>query len=88
MRATFPITVGALALAGCAAPVPQAARVDGYRAEARGAGLAVMRDAAPFANWEGAEAKRAADAQCGGAVKSGLRDSYDAGAWVFVGGCA
>jgi hypothetical protein len=86
MHAAFPLTFGALALAGCAAPVPQA--VPGYRAEMRGAGLAVMRDGTAFANWEGAEAKRAANAICGGAVRGSVNDHFDAGAWVFVEGCA
>lgn len=86
MQAALPLTFGALALAGCAAPVPHSA--PGYRAEARGAGLAVTRDGAAFANWEGAEAKRAANALCGGAVQGSANDHYDAGAWIFVEGCA
>jgi hypothetical protein len=91
MRAALPLIGGALALAGCAAPVPQVARmqtVDGYTAQARVAGLAVMRNGVPFGYADGAEAKRAANAICGGAVNSTIRDRFDGGAWVFVGGCA
>ncbi len=46
-----------------------------------------MRQAQPFANDEGAEAKRAANAICGGAVASSINDTYRDGAWVFPMGC-
>ncbi|OOY25222.1 hypothetical protein BMI91_02015 [Thioclava sediminum] len=64
------------------------AAVEGYTAayDASGA-LVVMRQAAPFGNDEGAEAKRAANAICGGAVASSIDDTYRDGAWVFPMGC-
>lgn len=63
--------------------------VEGYSAayDASGA-LVVMRQAMPFANYDGAEAKRAASAICGGAVASSINDHYRDGAWVFPKGCA
>ncbi|MEZ5884870.1 MAG: hypothetical protein R3D53_13840 [Paracoccaceae bacterium] len=92
MRAALPLGFGALALAACAAPsgAPRpASEVAGYRAGngADGA-LIVTRTAAPFAYDEGAEARRAADALCGGKVASGPKDNFRDGAWHFPGGCA
>ncbi|AQS47801.1 hypothetical protein BMG03_08275 [Thioclava nitratireducens] len=96
MRAVI-ISGCALALGGCmgttggneASKGPRRlAAVEGYTAayDASGA-LVVMRQAAPFANYEGAEAKRAANAICGGAVASSINDTYRDGAWVFPMGC-
>lgn len=64
-------------LAGCAAPVADAPR----RAEAvRVPGLQ---------HWQGAEARRAADAICGPrGVAVSIYDRYQAGDWVYPGGCA
>ncbi|NHB78014.1 hypothetical protein [Rhodobacter calidifons] len=45
----------------------------------------------PFQMWEGAAARKAADAQCGPrGVRVTIYDRYDpaAGAWVYPGGCA
>jgi hypothetical protein len=45
----------------------------------------------PFQMWEGALARKAADAQCGtGGVKVSIYDRYDraTGAWVYPEGCA
>ena len=53
--------------------------------------LTVTRDATPFGNDEGAEAKRAATAFCaerGGRVSRAAYGHYVGGAWVFKGGCA
>ena len=45
----------------------------------------------PFQMWDGAAARKAADAQCGGkGVKVSIYDRFDraSGAWVYPGGCA
>ncbi|HMO71316.1 MAG TPA: hypothetical protein PKC84_06665 [Paracoccaceae bacterium] len=73
-----------LTLAACAAPgappTPGAApRSDG---PLRVAG---------FQHWQGADARRAADARCGGrGVAVSIYDRFDRGAaeWVYAGGCA
>lgn len=54
----------------------------------KGGALVVTREAAPFAAWEGAEARRAADAACGGRVAASIYDRFSDGAWIFTGGCA
>ncbi len=73
-------------LAACVAAAPQAPAA----ARSEAAPLRVVRaDGSPFAFHEGAAARRQADAQCGaGGVRSSIYDRYDAGAWVFVEGCA
>lgn len=56
-----------------------------------GATLAVTRDGAAFGNFEGLEAKRAAEAFCGSrgrAVNRAAYGHYVGGAWIFKGGCA
>ncbi len=87
----------ALGLAGCAATpmpdggakAPRVAQVAGYAGAWLPTGeLAVARTAAPFGLDEGAEAKRAANALCGGAVASGPADNFREGRWIFPGGCA
>lgn len=85
-------------LAACAAPgalpdggarAPRLAAVGGYEGAFLPTGeLAVRRVAQPFGYAEGAEAKRAARALCGGDVASGPQDNFRDGAWVFPGGCA
>jgi hypothetical protein len=57
---------------------------------AAGGGVAVTRTTGPaYALWDGAAARRDADALCGPrGVASSIYDRYQAGAWVFVGGCA
>ncbi|KEO51553.1 hypothetical protein TP2_11705 [Thioclava pacifica DSM 10166] len=97
MRAVI-ISGCALSLAGCmgvpggneASKGPnRLTAVEGYTAGYDAAGaLVVMRQATPFANYDGAEAKRAANAICGGAVASSINDTYRDGAWVFPNGCA
>ncbi|MBA3911758.1 MAG: hypothetical protein C0524_18255 [Rhodobacter sp.] len=45
----------------------------------------------PFLMWQGAAARKAADAQCGPrGVRSSIYDRFDraTGAWVYPGGCA
>ncbi len=56
-----------------------------------GATLALTRDAKPFANDDGAEAKRAASQFCANRnarVSPLAYGHYVGGAWVFKGGCA
>jgi hypothetical protein len=53
--------------------------------------LTVTRDAKPFGNDEGAEAKRAAMQFCAtrnARVSAAAYGHYVGGAWVFKGGCA
>lgn len=70
------VAVLGLSLAACAAPQGAPAP----RTEVRVAGLG-------FA--DGAAARRAADAQCGGrGVRTSVYDRYDAGTWVYPEGCA
>jgi hypothetical protein len=94
MHATFPLAMTALALSACAAPAPQMVRgpiaLDGvqYNVTQAGTGkLTVRRIGKPFANWEGAEAYRAASQFCNGRAKSTIRDTFQAEAWVIYGGC-
>lgn len=71
------------ALAGCMATGPSA---PSGRTQVR-----VLNNGQPFQMWEGAAARKAADAFCGArGVKSSLYDRYDSatGAWVYPGGCA
>ncbi|MBD3786267.1 MAG: hypothetical protein IE922_04745 [Sphingomonadales bacterium] len=85
-------------LAACAAPgalpdggarAPRLAEVAGYQGAFLPTGeLAVRRVAQPFGYADGAEAKRAARALCGGDVASGPQDNFRDGAWHFPGGCA
>jgi hypothetical protein len=44
----------------------------------------------PFAMWEGALARKVADAKCGGKVKASIYDRFDraTGEWVYPEGCA
>lgn len=71
------------------ARAPRLAAVAGYQGAFLPTGeLAVTRVTQPFGYAEGAEAKRAARALCGGAVASGPQDNFRDGAWVFPGGCA
>lgn len=65
-------------LAACAAPVTETPR--GSAAPVRVAGLQ---------HWQGADAKRQADAQCGPrGVRTSIYDRYQGGQWVFGEGCA
>ena len=43
----------------------------------------------PFGMSDGAAARKAADAECGPrGVRTSIYDRFDAGAWVYPGGCA
>lgn len=56
-----------------------------------GGALSVVRPAAPYANWEGAAARKQAEAECaaqGRSLRPSIYDRYQAGAWVFAEGCA
>jgi hypothetical protein len=51
----------------------------------------VTNDGQPWQMWDGAAARKAADADCGPrGVRSTIYDRYDraTGAWVYPGGCA
>jgi hypothetical protein len=53
--------------------------------------LRVTNGGQPFQMWDGAAARKAADAQCGPrGVRSSIYDRYDrsTGAWVYPEGCA
>jgi hypothetical protein len=71
-----------LAQAACVATAPT---VPAAREPVR-----VSNNGQPFQMWEGAAARRAADAACGGRVRSSIYDRYDraTGEWVFPEGCA
>lgn len=73
-----------LALSACAAP--QGAGTGGPSAPLR-----VTNGGMPFANHEGAAAKRVGMAACaeeGRALRTSIYDRFEAGTWVFVEGCA
>ena len=56
-----------------------------------GAPVRVTNNGQPFQMWDGAAARKVADAQCGQrGVRSTIYDRYDraTGAWVYPGGCA
>jgi len=79
-------TVVLTALAGCVASVP-----DAGVAERADTPLAVTNNGQPFQMWEGAAARKVADAKCSpGGVNASIYDRFDraSGAWVYPGGCA
>ena len=104
MRAA--VVIGFAGLAGCvggARPMPLAesgpvsvelagrSYIADLQPSESGAVLAVTRDGAAFGNFEGAEAKRAAEAFCGvrgRVVSRAAYGHYVGGAWLFKGGCA
>lgn len=71
-----------LAQAGCMATAPS---VPAVREPVR-----VTNNGQPFQMWEGALARKAADAACGGRVNVSIYDRFDraTGAWVYPEGCA
>ncbi len=71
-----------LAQAGCVATAPA---VPALREPVR-----VTNGGQPFQMWEGALARKAADAQCGGRVNTSIYDRFDraTGEWVYPEGCA
>lgn len=70
----------------CAACVPSAPAVQSRSAEP----VRVSNNGQPFQMWEGALARKAADAACGGAVNVSIYDRFDraTGEWVYPEGCA
>ena len=83
MRAML-ISPAILACAACVPAAPNAARPGADPVSVTSAGQ-------PFQMWDGAAARKAADAQCGPrGVRSSIYDRYDraTGAWVYPGGCA
>ena len=78
MALAFPV----LALAACGTTAPS---VPAVREPVR-----VSNGGQPFAMWEGAVARTAADAQCGGTVNVSIYDRFDraTGEWVYPEGCA
>jgi hypothetical protein len=80
MRMVLALSV--LAQAACvAAAVPVPAMREPVR---------VTNNGQPFQMWEGALARKAADAACGGKVRTSIYDRYEraTGAWVYPEGCA
>ena len=84
-----------LALAACGPHVPPQGRgpmiVDGVAYDVSrkpSQALLVRREGRPFQNWEGAEARRAADAFCVGRADTSDRDRFEGDAWLIVKGCA
>lgn len=74
-----------LALGACVQPTPQGA--------GRGAAvpLRVTNNGEAFRMYEGAAARRVADATCaaqGRRLRPSIYDRFDSGAWVYVEGCA
>lgn len=71
-----------LLLAACAPPASGPVSAPRVGEEVRVAG---------FQHWQGADARRAADARCGGrGVAASIHDRFDrtSGEWVYGGGCA
>ena len=81
MRIALALSV-TLAQAAC---VGTAATVPASREPVR-----VSNGGQPFAMWDGASARKAADAACGGAVRVSIYDRFDraTGEWVYPEGCA
>jgi hypothetical protein len=84
MMRVFALSPVVLACAACVqeAPVADRAPVEPVR---------VTNGGQPFAAWEGAAARKAADAQCGPrGVRVSIYDRFDraTGEWVYPGGCA
>jgi hypothetical protein len=72
-----------LTLATACVPVAQKA--------AAPAALRVTNGGQPFAMWEGAPARKVAEAECaarGQNLRTSIYDRFEAGSWVFVEGCA
>ena len=73
-----------LAATGCVRTAPDGAAV-------AAAPLVVTRADAPYANWEGAAARKQAEAVCaaqGRTLRPSIYDRFQAGAWVYAEGCA
>lgn len=73
-----------LAATGCVRSAPDGAPV-------AAAPLTVTRAGTPYAHWEGAAARKQAEADCaarGQSLRPSIYDRYQGGAWVFAEGCA
>lgn len=70
----------------CAACVPSAPAVQSPASDP----VRVSNGGQPFAMWDGALARKAADAACGGRVNTSIYDRFDraTGEWVYPEGCA
>lgn len=75
-----------LAQAACVGTAPTAPAAPGT---VRGP-VRVSNNGQPFQMWEGALARKAADAACGGRVNVSIYDRFDraTGEWVYPEGCA
>ncbi len=76
-----------LALGACVQPAPQGAG----QGTAAPSPLRVTNNGAPFQMFEGAAARKLADATCAGQgkrLRPSIYDRFDAGTWVYVEGCA
>ncbi len=76
------LALSVLAQAACVAAAPS---VPASREPVR-----VSNGGQPFAMWDGALARKAANAACGGAVRVSIYDRFDraTGEWVYPEGCA
>ncbi|WP_295074986.1 hypothetical protein [Tabrizicola sp.] len=76
------LALSVLAQAACVATVPS---VPAMREPVR-----VTNGGQPFQMWEGALARKVADAACGGKVRVSIYDRFDraTGEWVYREGCA
>ncbi len=88
-------TASLVLLAACGSHVPPQLRgpmvVDGVAYDVtrtRLGSVLVKREGRPFLNWEGAEARRAADAFCNGRAEASIRDRFRGDGWLIVEGCA
>ncbi len=76
------LALSVLAQAACVATAPS---VPAVREPVR-----VSNGGQPFATWDGALARKAADLACGGKVNVSIYDRFDraTGEWVYPEGCA
>lgn len=81
MRMALALSV-TLAQAACVGAAPSA--------PASREAVRVTNNGQPFQMWEGALARKAADAACGGKVRVSIYDRFDraTGEWVYAEGCA
>jgi hypothetical protein len=78
------ISPAVIACAACVQPPPESSR------STQADPVRVTNNGQPFQMWEGAAARKAADAACGGQVRTSIYDRFDraTGEWVFPEGCA
>ena len=79
MALALSVTLAQAACVGTAATVPASREP-----------LRVTNNGQPFAMWDGALARKAADTACGGKVRVSIYDRFDrtTGEWVYPEGCA